>query len=246
MSKKVKKIVIGFSIFLLVSIVALAAIPFLFKDKIKAMVLSTLNESVDAKIAFEDVDLSLFKSFPNATVTIDKLSIINKAPFEGDTLFYAGELNLKMSIKELFKSGDEPMNLEGFSSKNAVVNIIFNKDGLGNFDIALKDAKEEETKEESKPFALNLQNYAIENMRFTYLDQGSNMKMVLDSINHEGSGNFAAQKLDLDTQTTAKLFFDMEKVSYMKNVAIKLDAVLGIDLDKMKFQFKENKALINQ
>jgi hypothetical protein len=247
MSKKItfKKVLIGFGIFLLVSVVALAAIPFLFKDKIKAMVLTTLNESVDAKIAFEDVDLSLFRSFPNANVSINKLSIINRAPFEGDTLFYSGEFNLKMSIKELFKKEGEPMNLEGFNSTDAVVNIIFNKDGLGNFDIALKDSKEDK-KEDSKPFALNIQDYTVKNMRFTYLDQASNMKMVLDSINHEGTGNFAAQKLDLDTQTTAKLFFDMENVNYMKNVAITLDAVLGIDLDKMKFQFKENKALINQ
>ena len=209
------------------------------------MVLKAVNENVDAKVAFENVDLSLFKSFPNANVTIDKLSIINKAPFEGDTLFYSGELNLKMSVKELFKDENEPMNLQGFSSENAIVNIIFNKDGLGNFDIALKN-KEEDKKEESKPFALNIQEYSVKNMRFTYLDEGSNMKMVLDSINHDGTGNFASQKLDLDTQTTAKLSFEMEKTNYMNNVAITLDAVLGIDLDKMKFQFKENKALINQ
>uniref|UniRef100_UPI0040494675 AsmA family protein n=1 Tax=Flavobacterium sp. TaxID=239 RepID=UPI0040494675 len=249
MSKKInfKKIFIGFGIFLLVSVIALAAVPFLFKDKIKAMVLTALNENVDAKIAFEEVDLSLFKNFPNANVSIDKLSIINKAPFEGDTLFYSGELNLKMSITELFKSANETMNLEGISSKNAVVNIIFNKEGLGNFDIALKNKEKEDSKEEeSNPFALNLQNYTVENMRFTYLDQSSNMKMVLDSIHHEGTGNFAAQKLDLDTQTTAKLSFEMEKTNYMNNVAITLDAVLGIDLDQMKFQFKENKALINQ
>ena len=44
------------------------------------MIAKTLNENVNANIAFEDVDLSLFKSFPQAHVTIDKLSIINKAP----------------------------------------------------------------------------------------------------------------------------------------------------------------------
>lgn len=247
MSKKInfKKVFIGLGIFLFLSITALAAIPFLFKDKIQAMVLKSINENVDAKVAFENVDLSLFKSFPNANVTIDKLSIINKAPFEGDTLFYSGELNLKMSIKELFKGEGEAMNLQGFSSKNAIVNVIFNKDGLGNFDIALKN-KEEDKKEDSKPFSLNIQEYSVENMRFTYLDQSSDIKMVLDSINHEGTGNFAAQKLDLNTQTTAKLSFEMEKMNYMNNVAITLDAVLGIDLGKMKFQFKENKALINQ
>jgi hypothetical protein len=242
MLKKILKIT---GITLLVLIIGLVAAPFIFKDKIKEMIAKTLNESVDAKIAFEDVDLSLFKSFPQANVTIDKLSIINKAPFEGDTLFYSGETNLKMSIKELFKDATETMNLESISTENAVVNIIFNKDGLGNYDIALKDDKPE-SESESKPFSLNIQDYKIENLRFTYLDEGADMKMVLDSINHSGTGNFAAQKLDLDTETNAKLSFEMEKNKYMNNVAITLDAVLGIDLDKMKFEFKDNKALINQ
>jgi hypothetical protein len=242
MLKKILKIT---GITLLVLIIGLIAAPFIFKDKIKEMIAKTLNESVDAKIAFEDVDLSFLKSFPQANVTIDKLSIINKAPFEGDTLFYSGETNLKMSIKELFKDATETINLKSISTENAVVNIIFNKDGLGNYDIALKDDKPE-NENESKPFALNIQDYKVENLRFTYLDEGADMKMVLDSINHSGTGNFAAQKLDLDTKTTAKLSFEMEKNKYMNNVGITLDAVLGIDLDKMKFEFKDNKALINQ
>lgn len=247
MSSKInfKKVFIGLGIFLFISITALAAIPFLFKDKIQALVLKSINENVDAKVAFENVDLSLFKNFPNANVTIDKLSIINKAPFEGDTLFYSGELNLKMSIKELFKGDNEPMNIQGFSSENAVANIIFNKDGLGNFDIALKDDKPEDNSE-SKPFSLNIQNYEIKNLKLSYWDQGSNMKMVLDSLNHEGTGNFAEQKLDLDTKTTTKLSFEMEGNKYMNNVALSLDAVLGIDLVNNKYEFKDNKALINQ
>ncbi|SHJ03322.1 AsmA-like C-terminal region-containing protein [Flavobacterium haoranii] len=242
MAKKILKIV---GIFLLVSVVALAAAPFIFKDKIKSMVLKTINENVDAKVAFTDVDLSLLKSFPQANVTIEELSIINKAPFEGDTLFYSGELNLKMSIKKLFKSENETMNLESFSSSNAVINVIFNKDGVANYDIALKtDEKKEES--ESSPFNLSIQNYEIENLKLTYLDEGSNMKLALNELNHKGKGNFAAQKLDLDTETTTRLSFEMDGAKYMNNVMLNLDAVLGIDLDKMKFEFKENKALINQ
>ena len=70
--------------------------------------------------------------------------------------------------------------------------------------------------------------------------------MVIDSLNHEGTGDFTAQKLDLVTKSTAKVSLDMDKVNYMKNVALTLDAVLGIDLEKSKYTFKENKALINQ
>lgn len=240
-----KKILKGTGIFLLVTIIALAAAPFLFKDKIKEMIAKTLNENVNANIAFEDVDLSLFKSFPKANVTIEKLSIITKAPFEKDTLLYAGETNVTMSVKELFKGEGEAMNLESFSVVDGIVNIIFNKDGLGNFDIALKDETEKKPSD-SKPFALNIQDYEVENLKFTYEDQGSKMKMVLDSINHEGKGNFAAQKLDLETKTTAKLSVNMDKMNYMNNVAISLDAILGIDLEKSKYEFKDNKALINQ
>lgn len=240
-----KKVLKGLGIFLLVTIITLAAAPFLFKDKIKEMIAKTLNENVNANIAFEDVDLSLFKSFPQAHVTIDKLSIINKAPFAGDTLLYAGETNVTMSVKELFKGEGETMSLESFSAVDGIVNIIFNKDGVGNFDIALKEA-EEKKPSESKPFSLDIQKYGVENLKFTYLDEGSNMKMVLDSIYHEGKGNFAAQKLDLETKTTAKLSFEMEKMNYMNNVGITLDAILGIDLEKSKYEFKDNKALINQ
>jgi hypothetical protein len=242
MLKKILKIV---GIVLLLLVVAAFAIPYFFKDQIKAKILSSINENVDAKVAFDDADLSLFKNFPNASVTIDKLSIINKAPFEGDTLVAFEELNLKMSIKELFKGENEPMNIDGISSKNGIINIIFNKEGIGNYDIALKDkSKADEGK--SKPLSLKIKEYQVENFKFKYYDEQSKIKLVLDSINHEGKGDFASSKLDLQTKTTTKISIDMDKVNYMKNVALSLDAVLGIDLDKSKYTFKENKAKINE
>lgn len=242
MLKKILKIT---GIVLLILIIALISIPFIFKDKIKQMVVTSINQNLDATVAFEDIDLSLLKSFPKANVTIDKLSIINKAPFAGDTLLYSGEVNLKMSVKELFKGDGEAMNIESFYSKDAKVNILFDKNGLGNFDIALKDDKTDDGKD-SKPFALNIQNYEFENLKFKYFDENSKMKLVIDSLNHKGTGNFAASKLDLDTKTTARVSFDMDSTNYMKNVLIDLDAVLGLDLEQSKYTFKKNTALINQ
>jgi hypothetical protein len=243
MLKKILKIT---AIVLVVIVAALFAIPYFFKDQIKAKIAEAINESVDAKVSFADADLSLFKNFPNATVGIEKLVIINKAPFEGDTLVSLGELNLKMSIKEIFKGKEEPLNIQGISSTNGLINIIFNKDGVGNFDIALKDKKDDSKDDKSKPLSLKIQNYKIENFTFRYIDQGSKIKMVIDSLNHEGTGDFTNSKLDLTTKSTAKVSLDMDKINYMKNVKLTLDAVLGIDLEKSKYTFKENKALINQ
>lgn len=240
MGKKIVKIL---GIILLLVVVLAFAIPYFFEDQIKAKILTSINEKVDAKVVFADADLSLFKNFPNASITINKLSIINKVPFEGDTLVSFEELNLKMSIKELFKGENEPINIDGISSKNGLINIIFNKDGLGNYDIALKDKGQETGK--NKPLSLKIKEYAIENFTFKYYDEKSKIKMVLDSINHEGTGDFAKSNLDLVTKTTAKISLDMDKSNYLNNVLVSLDAILGIDLDKSKYTFKENKAKIN-
>jgi len=242
MLKKILKIV---GIVLIVLVASLFAIPYFFKDQIKAKISEAINEKVDAKVSFADADLSLFKDFPKATVTLDQLLIINKAPFEGDTLVSLGELNLNMSIKELFKDKGEAMQIEGITSKNGFINIIFNKDGIGNFDIALKDNKPKE-EGKSDPMQLKIQKYQVENFKFQYFDESSQVRMVIDSLNHEGKGDFNASKLDLDTKSTAKISLDMGKINYMKNVSLSLDAVLGIDLEKSKYTFKENKALINQ
>lgn len=242
MLKKTLKIA---GILVLLLLVSLFAIPYFFKDQIKAKIEAALNEKMDAKIAFADADLSLFRNFPNASVNIQKLSIINKAPFAGDTLVAFDELQLKMSIGQLFNGDNDPMTIDGISSKNGLINIIFNKDGIGNFDIALKDqSKEPETK--SKPLSLKLKEYALENFRFHFYDEKSKMRFNLDSINHEGQGDFASSVLDLSTKTTTKVTVEMDGVNYMKNVALSLDAVLGIDLDKGKYTFKENKAKINE
>jgi hypothetical protein len=86
-----------------------------FKDQIKAKITAAINKSRH-KVSFEDADLSLFKNFPNANVTLYQLDIINKAPFEGDTLASIQEIDLK-SIKELLKGKDEAMNIQGITSK---------------------------------------------------------------------------------------------------------------------------------
>jgi hypothetical protein len=241
-----KKVLKWSGLSILVLIVLLAIAPFLFKDKIKAKIAETINKNVNAKVKFEDVGLNLFSSFPNANVSLDKFSIINKAPFEGDTLVYSDKLELKMSMTELFNDENEPIKIQSIATENTKLNILMNKDGVGNYDIALKKLDEKQEDKANKPFSLSIQDYKVDNLKFTFKNEASNMKMVLDSIYHAGNGNFEKDVLDLNTKTTANLTFDKDQNNFMRNVKISLDAVLGIDLKNSKYTFKENKAKINQ
>jgi hypothetical protein len=69
-----------------------------------------------------------------------------------------------------------------------MINILFN--GIGNYDIAIKVMR---LVTASKPLTLNIQKYAIENFKFKYFDESSKIKMVIDSINHEGTGDLPPQ-----------------------------------------------------
>ena len=238
------KIVKWFSITFLVILIVFTSIPFLFKDKIVEIISSSINKNINATVTFKETNLSFFKNFPLAILTVKDVVVANKVPFIGDTLFIAKELSISMKITELFKKPEETIELKSFSSKTVRINIIFNKDDLGNYDIASK--KETANLDEPASFSFNIQDYQFENMRFMYLDRSSNIKMKLDSIYHYGKGNFAQEILDLDTKTTAKLSFDYENTNYFNNVDVSLNAILGIDLKNSKFTFKENTGFINQ
>ena len=124
-----KKILKILAIALLSFITILIAAPYLFKGKIKELVLKSVNENVNAKVAFNDVNLSFFSSFPQVSFELEDFSVINIAPFENDTLTFVKVLALDMPIKELFKSNGEAISITGIS-KTCPVSGQIGKKGL--------------------------------------------------------------------------------------------------------------------
>ncbi len=90
-----KKVLIGVGIFLVVLVGAVVAIPFLFKDKINARVKLEINKNLNAKVDYGDFGLSLIKSFPNFSFSLDDLSVVGIGAFEGDTLAHIDNFNFR-------------------------------------------------------------------------------------------------------------------------------------------------------
>jgi hypothetical protein len=189
----------------------------------------------------------LFSSFPNAEVSLQGISLINKAPFEGDTLFAADKVELKMGIGELFKSADEPIAISTFMVDGANVSILVDLEKRASYDIAKETDGPETTAESSSTgFNLGLESYAITNANIVYDDRSTGMRFELSEMQHSGTGDLSLATSELDTKTEALVSFLMDSTSYLNKNKIKLDALIGIDLDKMKFSFLKNEALVNQ
>lgn len=246
MKKKVLKITV---ITLLVLIAIVVAIPLFLQGKIEQIIKDKVNNSINATLDFEDASLSLLKNFPNANVELTNISLVNKAPFEGDTLFSSGKIELTMSIKELFKSADEPIVIQKFNVDKAKLNIKVDENENANYDIAKEDesAPSEATEEASSDnFTLNMDSYSITNSEIVYHDLSSGMRLAISEMNHSGTGDLSLEKSQLKTMTDALVSFEMDSTLYLNKNKINLDALIDIDLVESKYSFLENKALVNQ
>jgi hypothetical protein len=243
--KKVFKII---GITLITILLLLVIIPFAFQSKIKEIVKRTINENLNAHVEFSDVSLSFIRSFPQAQVDVSDLVITNFEPFKDETLATAKSISLNMSVKELFKkASDEPIVINEINLDEALIILKTNKRGETNYDI-FKDKEEKESTIEttSNNFILDVKNYSIENSAITYLDEGSKTTFYITELNHSGKGKFSETISELDTKTEASISLRVDSTDYLINNKLKLDALIGLDLENNKYTFKENKAYINQ
>ncbi|TYP75965.1 AsmA family protein [Aquimarina intermedia] len=244
--KKALKII---GIVIVVIIIALISIPFLFKNTIKDKVRYAINREVNATVDFSDISLSLFRSFPQASVIVNELSIITAAPFAGDTLVFTDQLSLEMSVKELFKDASEPIAINQIKIDKAFINIKIDSLGRFNYDIAKKDsivASQTPQDTQGKPFIFDLQNLEINSSRFVYDDQVAKTLFTLDSLQLTGSGDISEQQSEVTLEAYSKIAMAINGVEYLSNNNLALEAVVGIDLEKQRYTFKENTGYINQ
>ncbi len=243
--KKALKII---GIVLLLFIIGIVSIPFLFKGTIQDKVRYLVNEHLNAKVDFANIDISLIRSFPNASVVIDELSILTYAPFEGDTLAYSNRIALDMSVNELFKDATEAIRVQKITIDQA--NIAIKTDSLGNsnFDIAKKtDNVDNKTPEnQNSGFTFDLEHYEINDSKFFFRDDITKTTLQLSDINHSGDGTLSGDTMMLTTKTSSKASLSLEDINYLDKNTIDLDAIFELDLKNQKYTFKENKALINR
>lgn len=244
MKKKILKI-IGVVLVLIIGI--LVAIPFFLEAKIGDIIRNNVNNSVNATLDFSDANLSLIKSFPNAEVSLKDVSLINKEPFQGDTLFASKEVSLSMGIIQLFKSSGDPISISKLNVDNALLHIKVDEEERANYDIS-KEAPSTKTSKSSAMdgFSFNMESYEINNSKIFYDDFATGIHLEVAEMNHKGMGDLSMATSELDTHTDALVSFEMDSVNYLNKNKVQLDALIGIDLNENKYSFLKNEALVNQ
>ncbi len=240
--KKALKI---FGVILILIIVALIAIPFIFEGRIQELVKQTINQNLNAKVEFSDINLSFIRNFPEAGISVSDLVITNNTPFKNETLATAKSISFTMSVKEIFKGANEAIVVNSIYVDEALITLKTDKFGNNNYDIA-KESDNASAEEKPANFNFSIKDYQIKNSALTYLDELSKTIAHITEFNHEGHGTFTSEVSELDTDTHFNISLNIENTNYLNNNSIKLDALIDVDLNQNKYTFKENKAQINQ
>ncbi len=242
--KKLKKFFKIFFITILVLIGLLFATPYIFKGKIVSLVKNEINKNLNAKVGFKGVDISFFRHFPKVSIGLDELQVIGTDDFAADTLLSAKRMDATMNIMSFIKGSN--MAIYNIYLVSPRINAIINKDGLANWDIVKKQADKKETDTTGKPFNLALDYYSIENGYVNYMDVQSNMSIVVENLNHSGTGDFTSDLFTLSTRTAADaIYFNYGAIPYLSNVKSTINTDIKIDNKNGVYSFDGLDILLN-
>ncbi|MDR2948865.1 MAG: AsmA family protein [Prevotella sp.] len=238
-----KKLLTIIGVIIVIVIVAMIAVPFIFKDKIKTAVVNAANEQLNATVNIQDFGLNLFSNFPNATLSLDNTTVVGIGDFEKDTLLQAKSASVTIDLMSLFGS---EYNISKINLDKASVLAKVLADGRTNWDIMKADSTTTTDTEASSPFKMSLKKISLNDCNVIYQNDSTKMKMMLSKWNGEISGDFSASETTLNTSSTiGEVTFIMDGIPYLNKIQGIADASISANLDNMKFTFKESKLQLN-
>lgn len=233
----------GIALFLLIATAFL--IPILFKKQITTLVKKEINKSLNAKVDFKNVSLSLFRHFPRISIALEELSIVGTNEFTNDTLLFSKTIDVSVNLISAIRGKD--IKVYGVYLESPRIHALVNKEGKANWDIAREDGDTTSSPDSSpSEFKLNLQKYKISNGYVYYKDESSDISAEISGLDHEGRGDFTKDVFTLSTKTKAEAAdFTYESIPYLVNAKTDIDADIQIDNSAGKYSFKTDAVTLN-
>ncbi|MBR2398686.1 MAG: AsmA family protein, partial [Alistipes sp.] len=204
--KRVLKIILGVVVALLV---VLMVLPFAFKGKLESVVKEEGNKLLNAQFDFAELDISLIRNFPLASVSLKDFWLKGVEEFENDTLVYAGELTAAVNVMSLF--GDGGYEVSKVVIDDTRLKAIVLEDGKVNWDV-MKSSGDEPTVEEStsepSAFKVSLKKLSVNDLDVVYDDRQGGMYAALMDFDATCSGDFGRD------DTTVKLKAETPSLSF--------------------------------
>ncbi len=243
-----KKLVIGFFVFLALLFAAAALVPFLFKDKIKQALDKQIAKNINANVIYntDDVSLSLFRDFPDMSLGVENLTVVGKDSFATDTLARIPSFRMGLNLMSVI-TGNE-LKVNKITLDDPIIRLLVLKSGKANWDIFIEDTTAATPADTAaSDFRMAIKGWDVNNGTLFYDDLSIPFGMAAYNVNHNGSGDFEKDVFDMSSNTTADRFtMTYDGVNYIENGKLNADVTMAMDLNKSLYTFKDNKIQLNE
>lgn len=238
---KIAAIVVG------VLLLLMLILPFAFREKITTLVKTEGNKMLNAQFDFKSLDISLFRHFPKASVTLSDFWLCGTGEFANDTLIQAEEVTAAINLLSLF--GDSGYDIYKIQIDNTTLHAIVLPNGKVNWDIMKPDSltpAQLEAEAAESPFKVRLQDVRVNQMNIVFDDRQANMYADIRNLNGRCMGDLTSDRTTLQLEAeTESLSYRMNGIPFLSNANIYAKMDVDADLAHSKFTLKKNEFRLN-
>lgn len=162
--RPLKKLFLFFFVLLLTGVASAIVITHFYQDEIEQLALQKINQQMRAPIQVDDIDFSVIKKFPYASIELKNLLVMDV--YETDTLLKVEKLFLKLNAVDVFNKSYALQELE---LQNGFARIVMGQDGEPNYQIW------KSSKDSAQSSTINLNRVQINNVQLQYTDHKRNI-----------------------------------------------------------------------
>lgn len=217
------------------------------KESLIKQINEAVQEKVDGNFSIGDLDVTLFKNFPNIAIRLNDVSL-------SDSLYHKHNINLLelehiyvfVKTRSLFSTKKEVKKITLADGK---FNLFTDESGYTNAYL-LKGKGQEVKDKKEQPNMYNVNSIGIENVLFDIENKPKNklFKVLIDNLNGElfSEGKIVTIKTDIDG-TIHQLGFNMSKGAFFVDTKVKTrDINIVFDNEKNGLAIDEHPLQLNK
>ena len=241
-----RKLALGAGAALASLLVVLLVVPFMFRDRIDALLRREVNGAVNARLAWDGVGVSVLRDFPNVTLRLDRLSVVGLKAFERDTLLSMRQARLVLDLGSVIGHlrGGERIVVREIALNEPSVRLRVLPDGTKNWDIAKAPAQP--GSESGSAVGVTLRELRITGGRLAMNDEQTHLVASVVGLDETLRGDFSRDRFVLATRTVAdSVSVRFAGIPYLSRARIELNAEVDADLPRQRFTFANDTLRIN-
>lgn len=218
--KFVKRVLITLLVLLFLIIGSVFVVVTFYKKEMASLFTDHLKESYGLVLNADDVNVSFFSNWPNASIEFKNIKLTNSLSAVGDKpLFEAGSVSLSFNLEKLLR---KEFMVKSVAIKNAEINLLKDENGFRNFEFRKRDT----VASSGSSISFEIGKVSVQNTLFTFQNKQNGQKIEFTlkenviRLKHYADGAEASLTGDVFVEG---LLFKKEKGAFLAHTNAKLD-----------------------